>query len=324
MQDIPAPTQPSMRSGEDLRLARAADTLQTMRPMPEQAQDNGSDHGSVRGADTRSVHEMQAASDFVPTANSIEAALSSAPAVSPHYVAPEPVVTAPEPSVSQVSPSMVKTPSVPSAQMAPPIRRALRLGSPKMVPPAPVRPALKIESTFPNAQSNMPVRNVQSEPTRSGGIDLGKIEDVAVDVALKNKKLRDNIWRWTTIGVSCAGGLASGWLGSNFSDQASGVFQNSVQTIVGRASDSASSTRPASIKIVPEGAAKFMSGTVVGGLPINMTGKTDRAVPLDENLCTVLELDRGTGLTLARPCKVIETAGFTSTLDKSDLLVKPR
>ena len=236
-------------------------------------------------------------------------------------VPPEPVVAPPE---IPVAPVRVATNNMPLAQEPSPKRRALRFGTPKVARPRPVRPAMKIDATFPSAQSPMPPHNGHSEPSGPSGFDLGNIENVAADVALKAKKLRDNIWRWATIGLSCAGGLASGWLGSNFSDQASGVFQNSVQTIVGRASDSATPMRPASIKIVPQGAAKFMSGSVIGGLPINLTGKTDRAVPLDENLCTVLELDRGTGLTLARPCKMIETAGFNATLGKSDLLAKSK
>ncbi|MCP4933371.1 MAG: hypothetical protein GY927_04010 [bacterium] len=309
MQDIPAATQLSMRSHADLRLARAADTLQTMHPMPEPTPTNGA------------AHEAQSPSEFIPTADSIEAALSSAPAVSPHYVAPEPVTVPPE---VPVAPVRVSIKNMPSTQEPSPKRRALRFGTPKTARPAPVRPAMKISSTFPNAQSNMSAPARHYEPTASGGFDLGNIENEAADLAFKTKKLRDNIWRWATIGISCAVGLASGWLGSNFSDLASGVSQNSVQTIAGRASDGVSITRPENIKIVPEGAAKFISGTAVGRLPINMTGKSDRAVPLDENLCTVLELDRGTGLTLARPCKMIETAGFNATLGKSDLLAKSK
>ncbi len=316
MQDIPAPTQPLMRQDADLRLARAADTLQNMHPMPEQAPVN------------EAGHEIQTDSDFVPSANSIEAALSSAPAVSPHYVPPEPVAVPSEPPVAPASASPVNTATTAATQVDSPQRRALRFGSPKITRPAPVRPAMKIGSTFPSTQTNMREPGGHYEPPGSDGFDHGNIENMAEDVAFKAPKLRDNIWRWATIGISCAGGLAGGWLGSNFSDQTSGVFQNSVQTIVGRASDGVAPMRPASIKIVPEGAAKFMSGTAIGSLPINMlgnmTGKTDRAVPLDEDLCTVLELDRGTGLTLARPCKMIETAGFNTTLGKSDLLAKSK
>jgi len=157
---------------------------------------------------------------------------------------------------------------------------------------------------------------VARETTGSASAQNIQEPEKHVEQAEQAKKLRDKIWRWATIGMSCAGGLASGWLGSSFSDQTSGNSQSSAQVIKDKASAAIGIKRPVNVK---------MAGTSKPvGSADHMTGKTDRAVPIDENHCTVLERDRGTGLTLAKPCKLIETAGFTSTLDKSDLLVKPR
>ncbi|MCF6198154.1 MAG: hypothetical protein L3J67_01940 [Hyphomicrobiaceae bacterium] len=155
--------------------------------------------------------------------------------------------------------------------------------------------------------SSTPVQDIQ-EPE--------KLVDLVGPADEQPKKQRDKIWRWATIGISCAGGLASGWLGSSFSDATNGTLQSSAQVIKDKASDKVGIKPPVNMKLVGAGKA--------AGTADHVTGKTDRAVPIDENHCTVLERDRGTGLTLAKPCKLIETAGFTSTLDKSDLLVKPR
>ena len=151
----------------------------------------------------------------------------------------------------------------------------------------------------------------------SKGLIPGDVNERASEVAQQEKKLRDNnIWRWTTIGISCAGGLASGWLGSNVSDQPNGMFNSGGATIAAKASDTIGSKPPVPLKLASKGQPDKIFG--------HATGKTDRASQMDENLCTVLELDRGTGLTLAKPCKPVETAEFNSTLGKADLMVAPR
>ena len=254
--------------------------------------------------------------------------MSSAPAVSPHYVPPEPVVAPAMEPVATVVPSLAKAPVKPALVNSAPKRSSLRFGSPKVTNLGRANTANNTANNVASASSvrQLPVQNAapRIEKSGSGVLDLGDIGEVAAEVVQKSKNLRNKYWRWATISISCAGGLASGWLGSNISDQPGGIFQSNVQTIVGKASDSAGAMRPTNIKIVPQGAAKFMSGSALDGLPVNMTGKTDRAVPLDDDLCTVLELDRGTGLTLARPCKMIETAGFNTTLGKADLQATPK
>ena len=154
---------------------------------------------------------------------------------------------------------------------------------------------------------------LKTDLVKATGIDLS--DGLGVDdLAAGAKKLRDNsIWRWATIGISCAGGLASGWLGSGISDQAGSFFSASSTAIIGSAPKTLTDRKP------PVGLEM-----TAGVLPLNLTGKADRATPHDENLCTVLELDRGTGLTLAKPCKLIETAEFNSTLGKADLLARPQ
>ncbi len=334
MQDIPAATQPVTRQDEDLRLARAADTLQSMRPMPQasvtEQPANPLNHANPLNSGQAAPPPVQAAPpapDFIPATNSIEAALSSAPAVSAHYVPPEPVVAPVAPPAAPLVASMSASPAPQkpvSQKPAPAKRRALRFGTPEKSHSAPMQPALKITAAFPNSQSGGKSPAAPGEPVGSEGLGLADLGDLAADAVLKAKKQRENIWRWATIGVSCAGGLASGWLGSNITNQNNGIFQASLQTIVGKTSNSGSSLPPANVKIVPEGGAEFMSGTAIRDLPENLTGKTDRAVPHDNELCTVLELNRGTGLKLARPCKMIETAEINGTLGKADLLVKPR
>ncbi len=151
--------------------------------------------------------------------------------------------------------------------------------------------------------------------------DGGDVVERVTDSSLEARNRSDQVWRWTTIGLSCAGGLASGWLGSNISDQYAGLFKSDVQTIIGKASQRAShATPPVPVKINGD----MLMGGSPGLAAGHVTGKTDRAAPMDDNLCTVLELDRGTGLTLAKPCKPIEKAEFNSTLGKADLLAKPR
>jgi hypothetical protein len=166
-----------------------------------------------------------------------------------------------------------------------------------------IKPAVKNNTIFPTMPPPLRKADTPTQKIDPADHDAENVVEKQTDGEDEAKKRKDNVWRWTTIAVSCAGGLASGWLGSNMADQEGRVFKSNVQTIIGKASQTDGHSR--------------------SPIAIKMTGKTDRAVPLDENLCTVLELDRATGLTLAKPCKPIETTEFNSTLGKSDLLAKP-
>lgn len=235
--------------------------------------------------------------------------MASAPSVSPHYVPPAPPVIQP----------VVAAPVVPPVKPEP---RQIKMPEPELKPQLGLmKQATNINTILSAPRPPVPAKLVEETSSASDGFGFDDVVELATDAAEEAKKAKDKLWRWTTIGVSCAGGLASGWLGSNVSEQAGGFFSSSVQTIVGKASEPRSHTKlPVSMKMVRDGVPTYMSGDILG----SMTGKTDRAIPHDDNLCTVLELDRGTGLTLAKPCKPIETAEFNSTLGKSDLLVKPR
>jgi hypothetical protein len=247
-----------------------------------------------------------------PGPKSIEAALASAPAVSPHYVPPpppKPVVTeTPARSLAPASKEDTQ-PTTKNGQAA----QALESDPRKNVTRLSGQPILKRVAAMPTAlgwaqggKKTKPVKRAD-QTDRSSLPDGIELDDAAKTPAAKTVH-DDNMWRWTTIAISCVGGLASGWLGSTFSDQLGGLFRSEVPHLVGQASKTAT-------RSTASGAMKISSSSD--------TGKSDRAVPMDENLCTVLELDRGTGLTLSKPCRSIETAEFTSKLNKSDLLAKP-
>ncbi len=306
--------------------------------------------GKRRGSSSRSVAPDTGATRRDPAlppvavVHSIEEALATAPSVSPKYVAPPP----PPPPVPEPEMPSIEVPPLSSqmpSQMPPPRREETRARAP--VPPVkgPSRgpDVAKAASAAPVPLARGSARQTASPPVMSPPVSapgakkvvnketesdvspVGKLVKAGRDVAERatdtateqGQKARDNFWRWTTIGLSCAGGLASGWLGSTLSDQGAGVFRSDVQTIAGKASEGKGSAPPVNLKLAS-------TGNEAGKTSLEGTGKTDRAVPLDENLCTVLELDRATGLTLAKPCKPIESTEFSSTLRKDDLLVKPR
>ena len=224
--------------------------------------------------------------DREPAAHSIEAALSDAPAVSPAYVPPAPPPPAARPVTASVQAAPVKPrPRTVSA-------------------PTPAGPRGHAAAVIDRQRAVLEI--TRAEKTRAelpaGEHRAGRAGDQIPELTEGPKKLRDHIWRWATIGISCAGGLASGWLGSSFSDQATGLLSRNKPELIAEAS----------------------KDSIAGSLDkVRMVGKTDRATPVDDRLCTVLELDRGTGLTLAKPCKPVETAEYSSTLGKADLLAKP-
>ncbi len=307
--------------------------------------------GNTDEAQNRPSAELPASP---PSANrrSIEEALTSAPSVSPNYVPPKKPVRPPAP------------PAVPSGGFAavPPLE--VPQLAPRIASQTPVQPAMEGISANPALKGRGPsvpdnrkmmagaavhgVDRSQKIPTGEAGFvaekkagarsaippvvkqvpgkaaigkrpeltgtdkkgddrhGIGDVANSAVDMAKQARNVRDRVWRWATIAVSCAGGLASGWLGSNVSDQMNRVFDTQTRAIVGKASES-------------------LNGKGARGMPgLVNNGKGDRATPLDENLCTVLELDRSTGLTLARPCRPVRTSGFTSTLRKDDMVVGPK
>lgn len=123
-------------------------------------------------------------------------------------------------------------------------------------------------------------------------------------------RLPDGFWRWATIVISCVGGLASGWLGSQIAGNGDPAQRSGRAVIVGEPSRALQELPPPSSVAAFDGSA-------------GLSGKGDRIVPIDETHCTVLELDRGTGLTLAKPCAAVETAEFITTLSKADLLAQP-
>jgi hypothetical protein len=162
------------------------------------------------------------------------------------------------------------------------------------------------------------VRAHENNVARGGGEEGDGLDDIADMVTKKAKSYRDAIWRWATIGISCAGGLASGWLGSAISNQASGFFRSSVEMVSEKA---LKATGVEGIPAALAGKAKraaTSAATDAGG------GKSDRVMPVNERLCTVLELDRSIGLVQSKPCrKVAGEAISTNTLDKSDLVARP-
>ena len=372
MQEIPAGApSSSAQDEEDLRLARAADTLQVLRGMPvSELAETGLPEERLSGerpvetgyaetgfaeagyaetgltgarltetglvsepmpmAPAVSADTRMADPEFVPAANSIEAALSSAPAVSPHYIPPKPI--APVARASRMPGD-----HDPSAK-ASPVKEALKQATPFLEPapsaplfgqqeqaaPKPPKPVGEINAAMPPPRSREQKRSLEPARVAADIPDVEEFSDTEIEESDKARPQRDSFWRWTTIGISCVGGLASGWLGSNLSDRDGGMFSSNVQTIVGKASGAAGSNPPAAIGIMRGGGTATTSGAGLLGASGAITGKTDRAVPLDDDLCTVLELDRGTGLTLAKPCKEIKSTGFNSTLGKSDLLAKPK
>ncbi len=346
LQDVPAaaPATPLPKTAETLPKSKKSILEQALAAGPVVADVPDFAREPVLSPRPPAVRVKTAPVTHVPAPNSIEAALAAAPAVSPRYVPPPVPAPAPPAPISRpVSARVptVETPTVTHEEVAP-------VG----VPTAPLRPATHRERTVTVAVEQPPVQGgrpeggrsiefsgerpvssraksvsfqveegpvarvntieapVENVTTADGALDLTK------ELAEQTKKMRDRIWRWATIGISCAGGLASGWIGSNFSDQANGLFQMGTQVITDKTANIVSIKPPVNMKEAGAGKPNANSR--------HMTGKTDRAVPIDENHCTVLERDRSTGLTLAKPCKLIETAGFTSTLDKSDLLAKPR
>ncbi len=362
LQEVPAaaPANPLPKTADPLPKNKKSILEQALAAGPVIAGVPDFDPEPVLPSRPPSVRVTTAPVTHVPAPNSIEAALATAPAVSPRYV-PPPSVPAPSPPAGVSSPPISRSVSSEMPTQAPvtqaPITRPPTTVAHEEVAPivaAPVLPrplthreravstaveqsvqrvsreveegiaaisgvrpvSTPVEATTfqaeepPVARVNMIETAVEGVPAADRQLDLTK------ELAEQAKKLRDRIWRWATIAVSCAGGLASGWIGSNFSDQANGLFQMGTQVITDKSSNIVSIKSPANVKLA--GAGK------PNGVARHMTGKTDRAVPIDENHCTVLERDRRTGLTLAKPCKLIETAGFTSTLDKSDLLAKPR
>ena len=259
---------------------------------------------------TRNMPPLQNTRSAPPAANSIEAALASAPSVSPHYVPPPPPAPAPPKTASSHGMRTVRADPGSRKPEQPALRPLMHTAA------KPIMTGTSLALSSAANSGGKPIANI-----KIGALSGEGIGDLADEVALKAKKLRDNIWRWATIGISCAGGLASGWLGSTVSDQSNGLIQSSVQTIVGKASENmAGVIPPVALKMVRTG----LSDRGAADAPGQMIGKTDRAVPLDDNLCTVLELDRGTGLTLAKPCKAIKTADFNSTLGKADLFETPQ
>ena len=308
--------------------------------------------------------DLDLGEEFIPDKTSIEQALSFAPSVSPHYVpppppppasSPEPTTTLPPievPSFELPAPHLpgdegeqsVAAPAGPEPVPVPvPVRKTgpeqasvstatpilkkgtqepkvQQISSPaeplKEVRPKPARSARKNVAVFPAVPASaLDGRMPSSEENRNkGGLDGDT--DLAKDAAPEGGKRRDNVWRWTTIALSCVGGLASGWLGSNLSSQFGRPFQGYTRDILVKAGAGGENNPPVKLRVRQDGKSAPASGRSIG--------KTDRAMPMDENLCTVLELDRGTGLTLAKPCKEIENAEFNSTLGKSDLLAKPK
>jgi hypothetical protein len=265
----------------------------------------------------------------LPEQQSIEQALATAPSVSPHYVPPPP--PPPAPHVMPIAvPSLatrVAEPAFPPVSSKEQMEMKLKGQLPIPLKPEPVRaapmPPIPPASRPPvraenNNGNSVLIRSNDTKPkkAKTNGHDFGDVADRVADKERHGKKTGDNVWRWTTIGISCAGGLASGWIGSNVSDQAKGIFEPDVPAIVGKASDSLNAKPPVAMKMARVGQSDKMLG--------NLDSKTDRALPMDDNLCTVLELDRGTGLTLAKPCKPVVSAEFNSTLGKSDLIVKPK
>ena len=335
MQEIPAAAQsvqehasgPVLKLDTDLHLERAADTLQALHGSSEAVFQSEPIQTLTSNLIPEPQSTVSVEQEFIPAANSIEAALSSAPTVSPHYVPPEPKpvpVVAPLPIVTPVTTAFVGKPIKSTTQNLARKQAGTQFGERQQTRGSSAKPVLKIVSAFSNRRSPAQSGTQKLNMIAPGRLDRAKIAELDAEEARDTKKRRDKIWRWATISLSCAGGLASGWLGSSISGPDGGIFKSSVQTIVGKASDGTRPKPPANIKIVRDGVSKFMSGTVIGSVPGQMTGKTDRAVPLNDDLCTVLELDRGTGLTLAKPCKPIETAEFNSTLGKADLLAQPR
>jgi hypothetical protein len=289
-----------------------------------------------------------------PAPHSIEAALALAPSVSPHYrptdhaprretVAPArssvhahqlpavdedfglpPLPPRPEELVDFALASQPVEPPAMSLARSAMVRasRAAAGAAPepsRAAPPtAPARPrtheavaqalaatelaSARLQSPHRYAEPGLPERSGPAMPP-PGLPAADPVEDTEA-AALKLRRERRKIA--AIVFASCVGGLASGWFGAMLADNA-----RSTNGKVATSDISGAFTEMATPS----------SGVAV--TPGAYTGKADRVLPVDESRCTVLELDRSTGLTLARPCRDLETADVNTTLSKSDLMARP-
>ncbi len=289
---------------------------------------------------------------FPPAPGSIESALASAPRVSPHYVPPPaPEKPAPDASMATIvangAPADNGEKGGPVSRNAPFVNGsrnsrmpASNLPSAQRVLPGELQgdgrradllwqtdgmTGEERQTSRTGRKAAIPAINILQEKGEAVLADFDDAGNFPNDTRNKDKgenhrpgkgeeqlaakKASEKNWRRMTIIISCIGGLASGWLGSNITDQAGRYFgSSSAGTARENKKGVADIASPLSMK----------AGAAGSGL-----GKTDRARPLNEDYCTVLELDRVTGLTLARPCKPVKTGKFNSTLGKADLLAKP-
>jgi hypothetical protein len=255
-----------------------------------------------------------------PVPASMEEALAAAPAVSPHYTPPKPApVEPPVPSstgvLSNEADAYVPSPDEKLQRFSEEATKMLEQPGSGLASAPPAISERGNDGLSPLGQglhqalgdggagaAQPPVSSPPSvKELPALGAAINSVQNLASDVAAqteeaveKTKEMSSSVWRWATIGISCAGGLASGWVGSNIAGQYSTASHQDKLALVG----------------APEAGAG--------------SGKTDRAKPLDETRCTVLELDRGTGLVFAKPCRPVATADISSTLNKSDLLVKQK
>ena len=202
MQEMPAPV--------------GATTVETPQARPENGQQRGQ-YAETNIAPAPVVH--------VPAANSIEAALSSAPSVSPHYIPPEPpaAVKEPEPPIAG--------PVVPSKPDTGAVSASLILAKkPKIldrIPPAVPQPASLLAQIKPPVRAHPPMPDQKKQqasfqprsPAVSRALDVPRQKpkiDLPAAPSQAKEKIADlvgdgaaqatNIWRWATIGISCAGG----------------------------------------------------------------------------------------------------------------------